>query len=149
MITKMSLDKAGCYTPICDEYIVTSKDCGRGVFLLGWLRYNGGNYLFEYYDKAPYNVGLRGALSRGQTIHTGTSVAKYVVGPFAPLPDSLCHKMACEDSGVDYPCDNQWRLFEANWESYKSRHTKEVDPLGDPLGSMLFWRELTRRVQNV
>ena len=138
----------GEYTPICEEYTVTSKDCGRGVFLLGWLRYNNGDYSFEYYDKATYDIGVRGVVSRKQKIHTGDMVKKYVVGPFAPLPDSLCHEVACKDSGVEFPCYNQWKLFEANWEAYRSRHMKEVDPLGDPLGKTLFWRELTRRVQN-
>ena len=149
MIERMILAESTSYTPECEEYVVTSKDQGAGVMLLGWLRYASGEYEFEYYSRAPYDVVVNGAMPRSESqVYRGGVVSKYLLGQFAPLPSSAVHEDLCKQCGVEFPCTNQWKLFEANWNFYKNHNRTSSDPLGDPLGYSLFWRELTRRVAN-
>ena len=148
MIKRLSLDNSlPKYKPVCEEYIVCSKDCGSGVSILGWLRYNDGDYTFEYHDKAPYDVGFCGYLSREVKIHNKSAVDRHIFNSFAPGPDDDFHNQFCTELGVPYPCTNRWRIFEASWERYR-RISKTSEPLGDPYGYMVFYRELHRRVLN-
>ena len=148
MINQACSDVQHSYVPICEEYIVTSKDCGRGVALIGWLRYNGGNYQFEYWDNPPYAIGVRGNLEVKQKIYVGQIVAQQVMGMFAPPCGFELHEEFCEAFKVECPCTNQWKLFEANWDNYAKACADEGEPLGDPLGRTLFWRKLHRRITN-
>ena len=131
------------YTPKCCEYIVTTKDMGTGVSILGYLRYKGYNeFEFQYADNPRYPIGLGGGMNDYTKIYGTEEVYQNLLRKFAPGPEDETHYMFCEQNNLPNPCPNIWKLFEAQWDYYLEHRLNGRYPLGDAKGLTVLFRSL-------